>query len=166
MIERNSAIVLTAEPELVITRVFDAPAALLFKVWTDPSHVKSWWGPRDYPATHLQMDVRPGGAWRGCLRSNENGKELWQGGVFREVVEPERIVFTFAWEEDGERGLETLVTVTFAEQDGKTRMTFRQAPFQSVEGRKGHEGGWSSSFGRLEDHIGEIARSSRHDHAQ
>src|SRR6202521_2531100 len=112
----NRSVADAAERELVITRVFAAPAALLFKVWTDPTHAKKWWGPRDYPVTHLEMDVRPGGSWRGCLRSSESGKELWQGGVFREVVAPERVVFTFAWDEAGERGLETLVSVTFAEQ--------------------------------------------------
>jgi uncharacterized protein YndB with AHSA1/START domain len=65
------------------------------------------------------------------------------------VTPPVRVVFTFAWEEEGERGLDTLVTVTFAEQGGKTQMTFRQTPFQSVEERDGHRGGWSSSFDRL-----------------
>lgn len=143
----------SAKHELTMTRVFDAPRALVFKAWTDPAHARRWWGPRDYPAAHLEMDVRPGGAWRGCLRSAENGEELWQGGVFREVVEPDRVVFTFAWEEGGERGLETLVTVTFADEDGKTRMTLRQAPFESVEERDGHRGGWSSSFDRLAEHL-------------
>ena len=149
----------TGDRELVITRVFDAPAALLFKLWTDPSHVMSWWGPRDYPATHVEMDVRPGGAWRGCLRSKESGEDLWQHGVFREVVEPHRVVFTFVWDEEGERGMETLVTVTFDEQDGKTRMTFRQAPFQSVEERDGHNGGWSSSFDRLDEQLRAVRRT-------
>ena len=147
--------------ELTITRTFDAPRALVFKAWTDPSHATRWWGPRDYPATHLEMDVRPGGAWRGCLRSNETGKELWQRGVFREVFAPERIVFTFAWDAEGERGLETLVTVTFAEQDGKTRMTFHQAPFQSIAERDGHRGGWTSSFDRLDEHVVHLERSAR-----
>ncbi len=149
----------TAEPAervLVITRVFDTPRALVFKLWTDPSHVKKWWGPRDYPATYLEMDVRPGGAWRGCLRSTETGKELWQGGVFREVAEPERLVFTFAWDEEGERALETLVTVSFAEQNGKTLMTFRHAPFQSIGERDGHQGGWTSTFDRLADYLREL----------
>jgi len=153
VVARNSSIVELAERELVITRIFDAPRELVFKVWTDPSHAKNWFGPRDYPATRLEMDVRPGGAWRGCLRSTESGEELRLGGVFREVAPPERVVFTFAWEEEGERGLETLVTLTFAEQDGKTRMTFRQAPFQSLEERNGHQGGWTSSFDRLEEYV-------------
>lgn len=141
---------------LVITRTFDAPRELVFKAWTDPRHAMNWWGPRDYPATQMKMDVRPGGAWRNCLTSTEDGKELWQGGVFREVAPPERLVFTFAWEEAGERGLETLVTITFADVGGKTRMTFRQAPFRSVAERDGHRGGWNSSFGRLDEHIAKL----------
>jgi uncharacterized protein YndB with AHSA1/START domain len=156
---RNSPIVAPAERELVITRIFDAPRELVFKAWTDPAVAKGWFGPKDHPATHMEMDVRPGGAWRGRLRSIETGKELRLGGVFREVAPPDRVVFTFAWEEEGERGLETLVTLTFAEQDGKTRMTFHQAPFQSVEERDGHRGGWSSSFDRLEDYVAHVKGS-------
>lgn len=142
-----------AERELLITRVFDAPRDLVFKVWTDPRHLANWWGPRHHPATHLDMDVRPGGTWRNRLTSVETGADLWHHGVFREVVPPERLVFTFTWEEEGERGLETLVTVTFAEQGGKTRMTFRQAPFQSVAERDGHVEGWTSSFDRLDERL-------------
>ena len=146
-------IVEPAERELVITRVFAAPRALVFEAWTDPRHAMSWWGPVDHPATHVEMDVRPGGRWRHRLTSPETGQDLWHGGVFREVAAPERLVFTFAWEEEGERGLETLVTVTFPEESGKTRMTFRQVPFQSVEERDGHRGGWTSTFDRLDRHL-------------
>jgi uncharacterized protein YndB with AHSA1/START domain len=139
------------ELALTITRLFAAPRALMFKVWTDATHVAKWWGPRDYPATQLTMDVRPGGRWRGRLQSKEDGRVLWHGGVFREVVPPERLVFTFAWEEEGERGLETVVTVTFTDQDGRTLMTFHQAPFKSTGERDGHGGGWTSTFDRLEE---------------
>jgi uncharacterized protein YndB with AHSA1/START domain len=152
----NRPILQPADRVLVITRVFDAPRPQVFKAWTDPRLAMNWWGPRDYPATQLEMDVRPGGAWRGRLRSVETGAELGLGGVFREVVAPERVVFTFSWEEEGERGLETLVTVTFAEQGAKTLMTFRHEPFQSIEERDGHRGGWSSSFDRLEEYVAHL----------
>jgi len=147
--------------ELVITRIFDAPRELVFKLWTDPRSAKNWWGPKDHPAARLEMDVRTGGAWRGNLRATETGEELRLGGVFREIVAPERVVFTFAWEEEGERGLETLVTLTFADEGGKTRMTFRQTPFQSVEERDGHRGGWTSSFDRLEEYVAHIQDDPR-----
>lgn len=147
---------LEEDGELVITRIFDAPRDLVFKAWTDARHARNWWGPVDCPATHLEMDVRPGGAWRGCLRVRESGKDLWQGGEFREVKPPARLVFTFAWDEDGERGLETLVTITFSDQNGKTRMDFHQAPFRSVEQRDGHNYGWTSTFNRLAEHLAQL----------
>lgn len=139
-----------AEPELVIMRVFNAPREVVWRAWTDPKHAVRWWGPKEYPATDLEMDLRPGGIWRGRLRSPTDGSELSHKGVFREVTPPERLVFTFSWDEDGERGLETLVTITFADQGDKTLMEFRQIPFQSVEERDGHRYGWGSAFERLD----------------
>jgi uncharacterized protein YndB with AHSA1/START domain len=151
---RASAASEPAERELVITRVIDAPRELVFKAWTDPVHTKHWMGPRGFTATHLEQDLRPGGAWRTCLRPDDGGRDLWQDGIYREVVEPERLVFTFAWDgENGQRGHETLVTITFAEEPGKTMMTLHQAIFESVERRDGHRGGWTSSFDRLVEHL-------------
>jgi uncharacterized protein YndB with AHSA1/START domain len=145
------------ERVLVITRVFDAPRSLLFKLWTDPAHAKHWMGPRGFSAVHFEQDPRPGGTWRGCLRPDNGGRDLWQGGVYREIVEPERLVFSFAWDgEDGLPGRETLVTVTFAEHQGKTTLTLRQAVFATVEQRNGHQGGWTSSFDRLEEHVARL----------
>ena len=145
-----------AELTLVITRVFDAPRELVFKAWTDKQHAMMWWGPKHHPATQVDMDVRPGGRWRHCLKSVETGKDLWHRGSFLEVVPPERLVFTFAWEEAGKRGLETLVTVKFEELGGQTRMTLHQTPFQSLGERDGHGEGWSSAFDRLEEHLTKI----------
>ena len=152
MTPRNEPAILVAEQELVITRRFDAPRQRVFEAWTDPRHAKSWWGPRDYPLTYLEMDVRPGGAWRGRLTSTKDGEELWQHGVIREIQAPDRLVFTFAWDkEEGAPGQETVVTVTLEEDGDGTLMTFRQSPFDSVENREGHRGGWSSSFDRLDE---------------
>jgi uncharacterized protein YndB with AHSA1/START domain len=138
------------DQELVLTRLINAPREIVFAAFTDPKHVRNWWGPKDYPATHVEIDARAGGRWRNCLTSVADGRELWQHGVFREVTPPSRLVFTFVWEEEGERGLETLVTITFADEGGRTRLKFRQAPFQSIAERDGHGGGWSSSFDRLD----------------
>ena len=137
-----------AQHELVITRTFDAPRALVFKAWSKAEHAVRWYGPKDFTCPHCEIDFRVGGAYRACIRSPE-GKEYWMVGIYREIVEPERIVFTFRWEEDGERGRENLITVTFAEQGDKTRMTFRQAFFESVEQRDSHNEGWSECFDRL-----------------
>lgn len=138
--------------ELVITRVLDAPPMLVYKVWTEPEHMARWMGPKGFTAPSVKMDVREGGHYRALIRSAE-GKDYWFQGVYREVVAAKRLVFTFAWEEDGERGQENLVTITFAEENGKTRMTFKQAPFKSIEERDGHDGGWSEAFDKLAAYV-------------
>jgi uncharacterized protein YndB with AHSA1/START domain len=145
----------TAEPELLITRLLDAPRSLVFAAWTKPEHLVRWWGPKDFTAPSLAMDVRPGGVWRACIRSAE-GADYWMHGTYREVAPPERLVFTFAWEDQGQPSHQMLVTVTFAEHDGKTRLTFHQAPFESVESRDFHHGGWSECFDRLEDYLAHL----------
>jgi uncharacterized protein YndB with AHSA1/START domain len=139
-----------SERELILTRLVDAPRSLVFKVWTEPSHLVRWWGPKDFSAPSLEMEVRPGGAWRACIRSPE-GIDHWMQGVY-----PERLVFTFAWEEAGLPGHETLVTVTFADQGGKTRLTFHQAVFESIESRDWHQSGWSECFDRLENYLAQL----------
>jgi uncharacterized protein YndB with AHSA1/START domain len=138
-----------ADHELVVTRVFAARRELVFRAWTEPRHVVRWWGPIDCPAEHIELNLRPGGAWRARMRAAADGRELRPSGVFREVVAPERLVFTFAWDEPGERGQETLVTVTFAVSGTGTLVTLHQTPFRSLAERDGHIYGWSSTFDRL-----------------
>ena len=92
------------ERELVITRIFDAPRHLVFQGVDGARSRARWWGPQGFVTTYCNMDVRPGGTFRVCMRSPE-GAEHWKQGVYREVVEPERLVFTFAWEDaDGKPG--------------------------------------------------------------
>lgn len=136
------------ELALTITRVFDVPAALVFKAWSSAEHMARWWGPKDFTCPHCRADFRPGGAWRACLRAPE-GKDYWCAGTYREIVVAKRLVFTFAWEEDGERGRQTLVTVTIEEAAGKTHMTFHQTPFETPENRDSHVAGWSECIDRL-----------------
>jgi uncharacterized protein YndB with AHSA1/START domain len=144
----------SAERELVVTRVLAAPRRLVFKAWTEPEHAARWWGPRGFTTLSCEMDVRPGGAWRRCMRSPEGSVHV-KRGVYREVVEPERLVFTYADEDAGGRpGHETLVTVSFAEAGaGRTRLTLRQAAFETVAARDAHRGGWTSCLERFADHL-------------
>ena len=137
------------DTELVINRTFDAPRDLVWKAWTE--RMDQWSAPRGFTIPVSEGDLRPGGAWRACMRTPD-GKDLWLGGVYREIVEPERLVFTHAWNnESGQPGPETLVTVTFAERNGKTDMHFTQTGFTSDESREGHNGGWNESFDKLEE---------------
>ncbi|HMI45745.1 MAG TPA: SRPBCC domain-containing protein [Gemmatimonadaceae bacterium] len=136
----------SAERTLVIKRTFDAPRELVWKAWTDVKQAKQWWGPKGFTAPLVELDNREGGLWRARMRSPD-GKDYWQHGVTREIVPPERLSFTFIWDEHPEE--EMLVTVTLVDRGGKTEMTFRQEGFKSVEDRDGHEGGWNESFDRL-----------------
>lgn len=144
------------ERVLEIIREFDAPRTRVWTAWTDPADAVRWMGPHGFTATHVSGELRPGGAWRLCIRRDADGTELWQGGVYREVVAPRRLVFTFAWDDaDGRAGPETLVKLDLAELDGgrRTRMTFRQAVFNTEANRDGHRGGWSEAFERLAAHV-------------
>jgi len=142
-----------AERELVITRILDAPRELVFKAWTEPDRAIRWWGPRGFTTAHYELDFRPDGAYRVCMRSPE-GTEHWQRGVCREVVEPERLVFTFAWEDsEGTPGHETVVTVTLAEFGAKTKLTLHQAVFETVTARDLHQGGWASALEWLAEYL-------------
>jgi len=144
MAARTSSARRPAECELLITRIFDAPRSLVFRAWIEPSRAGQWWGPQGFTVISIAMDVRPGGAWRKCIRSPE-GTEFWRSGVYQEVVEPERLVFTYVSDDpQGTQGHETLVTVIFGDLGEKTLMTFRQAEFESRESRDSHRGGWTS----------------------
>jgi uncharacterized protein YndB with AHSA1/START domain len=143
----------TSDREIVITRVFDAPRELVFRAWTDPEHVKRWWWPKGFTLVFLEMDVRPGGAWRRCIRSPD-GVDRWPHGVYREIVEPERLAFTYVV--DGPRGgpgYETLVTLDFDDLGARTKMTFRQAVFESVAARDAHRGGWTGALERFAEYL-------------
>jgi len=142
------------EKVLVITRLFDAPRALVFKMWTDPAHMVRWWGcPRNKAATVTEHDLRPGGRWRVVMRL-EDGTDHRVAGAFREVSPPERLAFTWAWEDAaGNRGHETVVTVTLAERGRKTEMTLHHAVFESTEARDLHGEGWTASLDRLAEYV-------------
>ena len=141
------------ERTLVLSRLFDAPRALVFKVWTQPEHLARWWGPRGFTLISYKADVRVGGSFRFGTRSPEN-TEHWAHGTYREVTPPERLVFTTAWENpDGSPKHETVVTLTFAEQGEKTKLTLKQTLFETVTSRDLHRGGWSSTFDLLEDYL-------------
>jgi uncharacterized protein YndB with AHSA1/START domain len=143
----------TDDRVLVISRLIDAPRRLVFKAWTEPEHVARWWGPRGFSTTYCKMDIRPGGAFRFCMRSPE-GNDLWKQGVFREIVVPERIVFTFAWADaDGNPGHEVLTTVTFAEHGAKTKLTLRQAVFETPEDCDSHRIGWTSCLECFSEYV-------------
>jgi uncharacterized protein YndB with AHSA1/START domain len=143
----------SAERELIITRVFDAPRALVFKAWTDADSQARWLGPKGFTTISCEIDARPGRRYRLGMRAPD-GTAHWLCGVCREIVEPQRIVSTSAWEgPDGNPGPETLLTLTFDDLGGKTRLTLRQSGFESVTVRDEHRAGWTSNLDRLADYL-------------
>jgi uncharacterized protein YndB with AHSA1/START domain len=150
--------VIPADDELLITRTFNAPAATVFSLWSEPRHFKRWMGPKDFECREAAIDFRVGGAYRAMIRSEREG-ESWFGGVYREIEPNRRLVFTFAWDNDGpSAGVETLVTITFAERDGKTVQTFHQTPFLSRERRDSHVGGWNQTFDKAAAYAARITK--------
>lgn len=145
-----------AEHELVITRIINAPRERVFKAWTDPNYITQWWGPHGYTTPLCEMDVRPGGVFRMHIRSPE-GEIYPIKGFYREVVAPERLVYSDDWDEGFRPSAESNVAVTFTEQDGKTLLTIRPI-FGSIEERdamqqQGLIEGWTEGLQRLELHL-------------
>ena len=115
--------------EFVMSRVFDAPRQLVFKGWTDPKHMAQWWGPHGFTNPVCELDVRPGGTWHIVMRGPDGGRPSVPRDVYREIVEPERIVWTIdhsdlpdEWHDmvnpnrpkgQGKPKLEALSTMTF-----------------------------------------------------
>lgn len=146
------------DDELLITRTFDAPVALVFRIWESRDHMIRWLGPESFSCTHLDLDFRPGGKWRACIVSDTYG-ESWMGGEFEAIEKNRRIVYSFAWDgDDGDPGMPTRITVTFAEDNGKTVQQFHQTPFESAEMRDSHVEGWNESFDREQAYVEELAR--------
>jgi len=134
---------------LLFTRVFDAPRSLVFRAWTDPKQLVKWFAPQGFSVAFLEMDLRPGGAWRKCMRSPE-GVEYWRHGTYIEVVEPERLVFTYVSDDPAsDPDHETIVTMIFEDQGATTLMTFRQQEFESAAARDSHQFGWGSCMDRF-----------------
>jgi uncharacterized protein YndB with AHSA1/START domain len=149
----NSVAAGPAAYTLTIERIFDAPRELVFRAWTDPTHLVRWLGPQGFTGTVIRMEVRPGGTYRFHMRSAQ-GVKYWQQGVYREVVEPARFVRTSVWADanGNPTGPETLMTVTFEELGGKTKLTFQQT-FESAAARDAHRSGTASALDRLADYL-------------
>jgi uncharacterized protein YndB with AHSA1/START domain len=141
--------------EVVITRIVDAPRALVFQAWTDPAHMAQWWGPRGFTNPVCELDARVGGTWHIVMRSPD-GTEYPCGGVYLDVVAPERLVFTnIATDHAGKAILDGHTTVTFTEQGGKTKLELRTRMAALVPAAvamlEGMQAGWTQSLERLDE---------------
>jgi uncharacterized protein YndB with AHSA1/START domain len=133
--------------EITITRVLDAPRQLVWEAWTDPDQVARWWGPPGVTTAKVTMDVSPGGMLR-VTSVSEDGSEMTVTGVYREIVEPERLVFDEPAEESWHEGAVSVVTLTDL-GDGRTEMAVTTTIHTTDDMRRLAEGGMKGSFDRL-----------------
>lgn len=151
--------------ELVLTRVFDAPRELVFQAWTDPERLAGWWAPAGFTTPFCTVDLRVGGRFHYCMRSPD-GQEYWGVGIYREIVPPERIVYIDSFSDaegnpvppshygmSDNHPAEALVTVTFEEHEGGTRLVVRHALPASAPEREGALQGWGQMLDRLGEEL-------------
>ena len=171
--KRHSSVTEPRTKEFVISRSFDVPRELMFKVWTDPAHMQRWWGPKGVTVINSKMDLRPGGIYHYGMRTLD-GHEMWGKFVFREIVKPERLVFVNSFSD--EKGgltrhpmspnwpLEMLSTITFTEQGGKTTVTVRWAPLNATaeecktfeDGFDSMQQGWGGTLDQLSEYLSKV----------
>lgn len=148
---------------LKITRVFNAPIEVVWERWTDAEKYKCWWGPKDFTAPYAKLDVRPGGKYLSSMRDPE-GREYWGTGIYKEIIEPNRIVYTDSFADEygnivpasyygigTEIPMELEVRISLEDLDGKTRLTLEHHGFPEGEHKKNAMEGWNQSFDKLEE---------------
>jgi uncharacterized protein YndB with AHSA1/START domain len=143
-------------PTVEITRVFDAPLALVWQTWTDPVHVKKWWGPHGYTTPLYEVDLRTGGTRRYHMRAPD-GSVFPSEGRFEQVVEYERIVVIETVEIAGDVAFKARTEARFSEATGRTVVAIRQTYMNvSPIGQQAIEGapvGWAQQFDRFEAYL-------------
>ncbi|HEX7903504.1 MAG TPA: SRPBCC domain-containing protein [Chitinophagaceae bacterium] len=154
----------TAKKELVIQRVFNLPLHKVWQAWTEPESYKKWWGPYDFTCPSATIDFRTGGKYLSCMRSSK-GEEFWSTGVYKEIILNKKIVMSdnfsdaegnivaaSAYNMPGEWPKELLITVSFEEADGATKMKLKHIGTPDEVYDECIKG-WNESFDKLEKNI-------------
>lgn len=162
-------VTMPSDTEIVMSRTFDAPRDLVFEAHTSCEHLSRWWGPKKYEVVSCEVDFRPGGTWR-IVHRGPDGDEIAFFGDYLEIVRPERIAWTFAFEgltgQEGLSGGPGPETMVFEEHDGTTTITttstFPSAEVRDLVLESGMEEGAVETYDRLDDYLEELAeRASR-----
>jgi uncharacterized protein YndB with AHSA1/START domain len=161
MAKENELVIEPVKKEIVIKRIFNAPRELVFKAWTDPEHLKHWYAPNNCMVLIRKFDFRVGGIFHHCIQNPKHG-DCWAIGTYLEIVVPEKIVYTLAIADekgnlmnpvdagmDPEWPQETVVTVTFEEYEGKTKLTLHQTVTESIAKRTGAYPSWLEMLDKL-----------------
>lgn len=160
----------------VISRVFAAARTLVWKTWTDSHHMQ-WWGPKGVTIHYAKMDLRPGGTFHYCMKTGDGGA-MWGRWVIRDFSKPDWLEFVSSFSDEAggltrhpmsaHWPLEILSNITFAELDGKTKLTVRWLPVNATEEERrafdeGHESmksGWSGTLDRLEEYLAKVQENA------
>src|SRR3954469_11488472 len=155
---------------LVLERVFNAPQELVFKMFKEPEHLKHWWGPRGWELTVCHVDFRPGGVWHYCMKCSDQGQgqfygmESWGKGVYKEIVETEKIIYTDYFSDPEGNTNDTMpateITMEFIDMDGKTKLV-STGEYVSADALKsvidmGMMQGITETWDRLEERLIEV----------
>lgn len=159
--QRRDTMLRRNERSLLITRIFDAPLELVWKAWTDPALIQRWWGPYGFDLPTCRNDFRVGGGYLFCMRSPD-GQNYWNTGIYREITPLNRIVYTDSFSDaegnvvpasnyglSSDYPMKTIVTVTFEELDGKTKLTLQQSEIPFGPDSESADQGWSESLDKL-----------------
>ena len=161
MMNNDGQTAVSAQRELVISRVFDAPCALVWQAWTEPEHLMRWWGPEHFTSPVCQIDFRVGGSYLFCMQSPD-GQRFWSTGIYKEIVPMQRIVCSDCFADEAGNDVpasyygmgddfpaELMVTITFEDLGQQTRLTVRQAGMPGGEMGEMAAMGWNQSLDKL-----------------
>lgn len=157
---KNDPAVTDSGREIIITRTFNAPRELVWKAWTDPQHIMQWWGPKGFSNSSCEADLRVGGKFLLHMCAPD-GNTYPCTGIYREIVEPERIVYDSEADESHPCGAglppRSRVTVTFTEHGNKTTLTlhtrFESVARKDAANQAGYSVSWGEALERLAEHI-------------
>ena len=144
---------MSSKPALTLKRRLNAPPSKIYRAWTDAAKISRWFGPEDAEILRAETDVRVGGRFRIVFRGPE-GEEHDVGGVYREVVPNQKLVFTWAWRSTPER--ESLVTVALKRDGDGTLLTLLHEQFFDEAARDRHGRGWNETLDKLESYVREL----------
>ena len=147
------------DTELIFTQVLNAPRELTFKAFSEPGHVRQWWGPEGWAMPVCTIDFRHGGTWLYCIRNSE-GEEHWSKAVYREIVPPAQIVFTDNMVDAAGSPIEGFpprrVTITFDDLDGKTRLRVHVQLESAADLKKLVDMGFARHFPETLQHLEQL----------
>ncbi len=144
--------------ELLIKRTYPAKREVVFQAWTDPNFLRQWFAPgEDFSTADVEIDLRVGGRFRIGIQPPPGGptgdKPFYVAGVYEEIVPPEKLVFTWAWEWPGPRGEESVVTIQLRQLDDETELTLIHRRLPDDQQREEHTQGWNAMLDRLSQAI-------------